>query len=251
MTFVPRNPNGRETIVIAHRGANKFAPENTIPAYLKAIEMRLDYMEVDARLTKDGKLVSVHDSSVDRITNGKGLVRELTSEEARDLDAGSWFSSEFAGVKVPFVEEIFEVAKGNIGIYLDLKDAPMEMIVDLIVKYGLEKDTVMYAGIDGLKEMLRLCPDITPMPEGHDEKQVDSVLEALEPELVAFTWGGFSRTCFEKCRAAGAKIFLDILGNGDNPNGMDLMLDWGVDGLQTDNPDILLNVLERRKREGK
>jgi len=249
VTFVPRNPYNRETVIIAHRGANKFAPENTLPAYLKAIEMKLDYMEVDARITKDGRLVSMHDSRVDRTMNGRGLVRELTAEEIRRLDAGSWFGPEFAGVKVPFVEEIFEAAAGKIGIYLDLKDAPMKMIVDLIVKYGLERDTVMYASIDELKEMLKLCPDITPMPEGHDENRVDLVLEALEPGLVAFTWDGFSRKCLEKCRAAGAKIFLDIIGGGDNPDGMNLMIDWGVDGLQTDHPDVLLDVLERRKKE--
>ncbi|GIT43944.1 MAG: hypothetical protein Ct9H300mP11_18800 [Chloroflexota bacterium] len=92
-------------LVIAHRGDNTNAPENTISAFKKALDLGADGIELDVRLTKDGKLVVIHDRTVDRTTNGTGLGNHHTQEEILRLDAGSWFTSEFAGENPPTLDE--------------------------------------------------------------------------------------------------------------------------------------------------
>ncbi|QBO36903.1 glycerophosphodiester phosphodiesterase [Periweissella cryptocerci] len=96
-----------ETQIFAHRGARRKAPENTIPAYLKALETEeIDGLEIDVHLTKDNQLVVIHDEKLERTTNGHGLVGDYTLAELQALDAGSYFSPEFAGTKIPSLDEV-------------------------------------------------------------------------------------------------------------------------------------------------
>lgn len=95
-------------IILAHRGDLAHAPENTIPSFSQAIQKGADGVELDAKLTADGHVIVIHDSTVDRTTNGKGKVASFTLDEIRKLDAGSWFDSMFANTKVPLLEEVFE-----------------------------------------------------------------------------------------------------------------------------------------------
>ena len=88
-------------LIIAHRGDVTNAPENTIPAFKKALELGADGIELDVRLTREGKLVVFHDRCLDRTSNGKGPVNHWTQDQVRSLDAGSWFSPEFQGERPP------------------------------------------------------------------------------------------------------------------------------------------------------
>ena len=118
---------------LAHRGFSKAAPENTLAAYRKAIELRPDFMECDVRRTKDGQLIVIHDKSVDRTTDGKGLVADMTMAELRELDAGSWFGPEFAGEKLPAFEEVLDLAKGQTVLVIEIKEAGTEdLVVEMI-----------------------------------------------------------------------------------------------------------------------
>ncbi|HXH32729.1 MAG TPA: glycerophosphodiester phosphodiesterase family protein [Bacteriovoracaceae bacterium] len=119
---------------VAHRGAPAHAPENTIPSFLKALELKANYLELDVHQTKDGELVVIHDSTVDRTSNGKGEVTHLRFQEIRQLDAGSWFSPQFKGVKIPTLKEVL--------LLLD-KDKRTQAIIEL--KHGDE----FYPGIEG------------------------------------------------------------------------------------------------------
>ena len=95
--------------VIAHRGAAGYAPENTLAAVKKATELNSDYIEVDVHVSKDGHVIVIHDTSVDRTTNGEGRVNDLTLKQLKKLDAGSWFSKDFKNEKVPTLEEVIQV----------------------------------------------------------------------------------------------------------------------------------------------
>ena len=99
--------------VFAHRGASGYAPENTIVAIKKAIEMKADGIEIDIQLTKDGKIVVMHDWKVDRTTTGRGYVYELDYDYIKTLDAGQWFSKDFIGEAVPTLEEVLEYANDS------------------------------------------------------------------------------------------------------------------------------------------
>jgi len=105
----------------AHRGAMGTHPENTIPAFRAAVEAGAHMIEFDVWLTADNRMVVIHDSSVDRTTNGKGKVSEMTFHEIRDLDAGSWKAPEFAGVQIPTPEEVLNVIPLNVWINIHIK----------------------------------------------------------------------------------------------------------------------------------
>ncbi|MCL2299246.1 MAG: hypothetical protein FWC27_03755 [Firmicutes bacterium] len=108
-------------LVIAHRGANAYAPENTLPAFRKAAELGADGAENDILLTKDGVVVISHDDTIDRCSDGTGRVDELTFAQLREYDFGSWFSPEFAGTQIPTLDEFLDVVAGMEFILIELK----------------------------------------------------------------------------------------------------------------------------------
>lgn len=108
------------TIIYAHRGASAYCPENTMSAFYLAVQLGADGIETDVQLTKDGKLVLIHDDSVVRTAGGQGRVRDLTLEELRRLDAGGWFHPAYAGERIPLLEELLQLAKSS-GIFLNLE----------------------------------------------------------------------------------------------------------------------------------
>ncbi len=95
------------TKIIAHRGANKVAPQNTMPAFIKAKEMGAHGFENDVHYTKDGYIVICHNYSIDETSDGSGLILDMTLEELRKYDFGSYFSPAFAGTRIPTLDEFF------------------------------------------------------------------------------------------------------------------------------------------------
>ena len=108
----------RKMIVNGHRGFPAKYPENTLISFEKAIELGVDAIEYDLHLTRDGKLVVTHDDEVSRCSNGHGVVEEMTFDELRKLDFGSWKSPEFAGEKIPLFSEVLDlVARKKPGLF--------------------------------------------------------------------------------------------------------------------------------------
>lgn len=111
-------------IVMAHRGYSSKAPENTMPAFELALEAGSGGIELDVHLTQDGEVVVIHDPTLDRTTNGKGSVESFALAELKELDAGSWYSSEFKGVKLPTLREVLELIKDhNVLLNVETKAA--------------------------------------------------------------------------------------------------------------------------------
>lgn len=106
---------------IAHRGASKEAPENTMAAFERAAELQYDFIELDIQLSKDGELVVIHDATVNRTTNGTGSIKDMTLADIQALDAGSWFSSSFKGEKIPLLQEVLDRFGGEIGLLIEIK----------------------------------------------------------------------------------------------------------------------------------
>ena len=113
--------------IIGHRGASGVAPENTLASFRRAVEMGAQYIETDLQLSRDARLVALHDDTLQRTTNGRGPVSAKTLEELRQLDAGSWFRAgpggeRFAGERIPTVEEVLAFTREHdIGLYLEIK----------------------------------------------------------------------------------------------------------------------------------
>jgi len=106
----------------AHRGAMETYPENTIPAFREAIKAGAHMIEFDVYLTRDKKMVVIHDPTVDRTTNGSGKVSDFTLEQIKKLDAGSWKSPKFTGVRIPEIHEVLKIMPANIWLNLHIKD---------------------------------------------------------------------------------------------------------------------------------
>src|SRR5699024_11870052 len=111
----------KKMVNIAHRGASGHAPENTMAAFDKAFAMKADYIEIDVQMTKDKELVAIHDTTVNRTTNGVGAVVDYTLEELQQLHAGSWLSDEFSGEKIATHGEIYDIYRGKTGILIEIK----------------------------------------------------------------------------------------------------------------------------------
>jgi glycerophosphoryl diester phosphodiesterase len=119
---------------IAHRGASGHCPENTRAAFLRAIELGADMVELDCQMTRDGAVVVIHDDRLDRTTSGRGRVRDHTLREIKALDAGSWFAAEFAGEEVLTLEEAIEILRGHVELNLEIKgeEAPGRLEIQCV-----------------------------------------------------------------------------------------------------------------------
>lgn len=113
----------RFPILVAHRGSSAVCPENTLSAFEQAAKDGADAVELDVQLSKDGNLVVIHDSRVDRTTSGRGRVREKTLRELKRLDAGSWFDRRFSFEKIPTLQEVLELFDGKLGINIEIKSS--------------------------------------------------------------------------------------------------------------------------------
>lgn len=138
------------TLVFGHRGSKGTHPENTMISFQEAYRAGAEGIELDVHLTKDGIPVVIHDEMVDRTTNGHGWVKDFTLKELKALDAGSWFSSQFAGEQIPSLEEVLEwIQPTKLWINIELKNGPIfyplieEKVLDLVLKYQLQERTIL------------------------------------------------------------------------------------------------------------
>lgn len=137
-------------LVIAHRGASAYAPENTTASFKKALEMGANGIELDVHISKDDHLIVMHDERVDRTTNGTGFIKDLTLSELKNLDAGSWFDNAYIGEQIPTLEEVLDLIKDkNLFLNIELKSGPIlyegieRRVIDLITKYNMKENVII------------------------------------------------------------------------------------------------------------
>jgi glycerophosphoryl diester phosphodiesterase len=157
-------------MLFAHRGASAYAPENTLAAFELAVQLfksQPPAIELDAKLSRDGKVFVFHDLTVDRTTNGKGKTADFALQELQELDAGSYFNQSFSGEKIPTLESVFETVGGKAFINVELtnyatpRDGLNEHIAELVTKHNLTKSVIFSSFLPGnLRKMARLLPDV-------------------------------------------------------------------------------------------
>lgn len=158
--------------VFAHRGYSAKYPENTMIAFRSAIEFAIDGIELDVHMTKDGHLVVIHDEKVNRTTNGKGYVKDLTLAQIKELDAGSKFNPLFKGERIPLLEEVMELlAPTNLKLNIELKSnvfpyLGMDMeVVKLIEKYNMQSRTILSSfDHETLWRIAQVAPNLETAP---------------------------------------------------------------------------------------
>jgi glycerophosphoryl diester phosphodiesterase len=242
-----RAPKHGGVYVVAHRGAHNGIPENSLAAYEKAIALGMDFVEIDIRATKDGELVSIHNSTIDAYVEGaSGKVRDFTLKELRAFDIGSRVGPQWKGTQVPTLDEILTLCKGKCGIYMDLKEpAIIDQVAEEIQEHGMEDDVIWYAPIHFMKVLKGFkerFPNAILMPDPIQEKGIPKLVEGLHTQMMSASWRNYSKSFVDACHAAGAIVIVD---ESDQSCWEDALA-WGSDGIQTDHPAELIEFLNTR-----
>jgi len=195
--------------VIAHRGANRQAPENTLAAFHLALDLGADLLELDVRQTRDGELVVIHDEYVNRTTDGAGAVKDLDYAQLRRLDAGAWKGAQFAGQRVPSLRDVLELTAGSAGVVVELKGYDLEQAdraVELIQRQGRERDVIFVSRHCRIIDMIRRkAPDLGLSCYVHDGERWHDHLWEHGPPL---QW--HSDYLFVRAQAADSQIVSEI-----------------------------------------
>lgn len=239
-----RAPRNGGVYVVAHRGAHDGPPENTLAAYQRAIDLGCDFVEIDVRATKDGHLISIHNATVDAYTrNAIGAVRNFTLAELKALDIGSRVAPEWANERIPTVEEILTLCSGRIGVYLDVKEpAVIPALLAFVREHGMARDALWYAGVPQQLAVQKECSECLLMPDPGPGENLESILGSFEtkPRIIASVMRFCSESFMETAHARGAIVITDESSPDDWPK----MLEWGMDGIQTDHPAELIQFLK-------
>lgn len=241
--------------VIAHRGGRVWAPENTLAAFRKSLELGVDGIELDVHRCASGELVVIHDEDLDRTTNGVGFVKDASCAELRKLSAGLWFDKEFAGEYIPLLKEVLDLVRGQMVINIELKNTPIEYP-------GIEED---------LAALLENYPRKDKLIVSSFDHKVMRKFHALAPEFdTALLAAALFVDVREYSAKLGAKYFhpaLDCLrADGvDDAHAAGLLVnawtcnsrkDWqdaikmGCDGIVTDDPAGLVDFLKHLTAAG-
>ena len=237
--------------IFAHRGASLYAPENTVAAFELAVRQGADAIELDAKLTSDGQIVVIHDQSVDRTTAETGKVAEMTLDHIRQLDAGSHFDLRFRGERIPTLSEVFEavgkltytnIELTNYGSYFD---SLPERVGELVNKHNLS-ERVLFSSFNpfALIRIHRMLPEV-PLgllaingPSGWWARSwIGSLLsyQALHPHFA-----DVDKKMIEKLHLHNRRVYSYTINLADE---MRRLVDWGIDGIFTDDPILALQTL--------
>lgn len=243
----PRNGN---TYVIAHRGAHNGIPENTLAAYQKAIDLGCDFVEIDIRKSKDGKFVSVHNETVDAYTQGEvtGKVSDFTLAELKQLNIGKRVGSDWENERVPTFEEILKLCKGKIGIYLDLKEPNVKAQIEIIKSYGMERDIIWYipaSYLEAIEEVKKNCENCIVMPDPGSKDNIEKLVEEVHPQVIATDMGELSLDYMKIAKKLNVKVITD--DKKGTVEEWESILEMGTDGIQTDQPEKLIQFLKNRE----
>jgi glycerophosphoryl diester phosphodiesterase len=229
-----------QILVIAHRAEHEDHAENSIAAIQSSIQLGVDYVELDVRTTKDGKLVLMHDKTVDRTTDGKGEVEDLTLDQIRHLRLRNYDG------QVPTFDEAMDTARGKVGIYLDWKEASPQAIFDALSTHGMLDSVVVYGENRELQQLEKLAPGIRVMPEADSKEHLEEAERMLKPTVVAFDQDDFKPATISQALAMKADIFVDRLGDQDTEMDWQDAIDKGAKGIQTNHPTALLRYLREK-----
>lgn len=240
-----------EIINFAHRGAAGHRPENTMASFARALELGATGIETDVQMTRDGKLVLIHDESLQRTAGTPEWIKDITLEEARQCEVGSWFHKNYAGESIPTLEELLELVRGTDTIInLELKTGVVlypgieQKVIDAVRRFGLAERTIISSfNHYSLVECKKIAPDIRTgilYMEGLYEPwdyakrigadALHAYQYALTPELVA------------AAKEAGVAYHPFTV---NDPKVMRALIQAGVAGIITDYPDVLAELLAK------
>jgi len=246
-----KRPDVNRPLVFAHRGASKVAPENTLPAFEQAIRLGADGVELDVQYSSDGAMVIFHNLNLEKTSDGSGRVTAHTLAELRGLDAGSWFDPQFAGTRIPILDEVLDLLKGKLLINIELK------VLDTLSS-GLGGDVVKAVRVHAMAEQV-VISSFNPFALRKAKRAGPEIECAL---LLAHDLPGWMRSSFARrhSRADGLHPDLEMVDAAymarakklrmpvrvwtvDDEADMRRLIKLGVDAIITNVPDVLKTLL--------
>lgn len=241
-------------IVIAHRGASAYYPENTMPAFKAAVEMNADMIELDVLLSKDNVPIVFHDKFLDKKSNGQGLLSDHTLSELKKLDAGSWFHEKFKGVQIPTLQEVLEFTSGKIALNIEIKTEAVsaenntieKSVIDLVERYNLENEVIIssfdYRAIERVKS---LNPKIQTAllyerQQSYGREPVDLVKD-YKVDAFNFSANECAANWLSQLNTHQIPFFIYTV---NDPGMMKSLIEKGAKGIFTDKPDVLYKVAD-------
>lgn len=229
---------------IAHRGASGNFPENTVCAFRAAIDAGAEMCELDVQLSRDGAIVVIHDETVERTTDGKGEVAELTLEELKRLDAGAKFKGgAVKGERIPTLDEVFSVTSGKCGLNIELKAGGLEHQVAQIMqaRNALADSIVSSFDWEYLKNIQQLHFNIR-VGLLAEEKPVDLMMNAVAMRAHSINprWDMVTSDLCKAAHERGLKVYTWTV---DADARMRALIACGVDGIMTNYPERLRKVV--------
>ncbi|HUK57092.1 MAG TPA: glycerophosphodiester phosphodiesterase family protein [Nitrospiria bacterium] len=243
----------KHPLIIAHRGASGRAPENTMAAFRLAVEQGADWIELDVHQTADGRLVVLHDFSLQRTAGDPRAVRELSLEEIRKLDVGSWRDRSRRAERVPTLDEVLAFAAGRVGLMIELKrGSPFypeieQRLIDTIARHrARNRVTISSFDLAGLKTLRELDPEIPLGLLTRKTKPGDILDEAgsLNVRSIHISTHRLSKNILTRAHSNRFPVYVYTV---NRPSLMKRCLSMGADGLFTNYPDRLRDLLRTGK----
>ncbi len=231
--------------IIAHRGARAERPENTLASTRRAIEAGATAVEVDARTTKDGYLVLLHDATLDHTTSGTGPVSQITLADLRKLDAGSHFSPQYKGEPVATLEEVLKECRGKIDVLLDLKESGQEYnhrVINLVKQVGDPAHTIVgVRSVEQAREFRQLLPQSRQLGLIAKPEEIEAYAAAGVEMIRLWPRWLTDATLVPRIKKTGAKLHL----NGETGLADEVipLLVHSPDSLSSDHPAHLRKTL--------
>lgn len=235
-------------LIIGHRGACGYAPENTLESIKTAADMGVTWVELDVMLTKDSVPIIFHDDTLDRTTNGSGNVADTLYEDIRHLETGSWFADSFAGIKIPTLEEALElIVDLNLGLNLEIKPTPgrevetAEAALDVLSRVWDDHDRLLISSFQHVS--LETAKDMAPewrrgLLLWHEDMPADwaQLAEYLEASTINISDHLATREFMDEISDTGRPVLVYTV---NDPLRARQLQGWGVDSMFTDVPDVI------------
>ena len=242
-------------IIFGHRGASKYAPENTVAAFELALEQGAEAFELDTMLNADGIPVVIHDRTVDRTTDGSGKVDQISTKKLHNMDAGSTFSTEYSNERIPLLEEVFRTFKDRALINVELKnyhnlsDALPEKVAEIADRIDI-LDQLLFSSFfpSNLKRIKRLVPGV-PVALLCSRGVIgyfprSKVLLSVSPDYIHPHFKDISKSFIKKQHHLNRKVNVWTV---NHQTDMIRLINQGVDGIITDDPKLALKIKRRMK----
>lgn len=237
---------GNDIEIVAHRGANHLAPENTRAAAQACIDLGVEYVEVDVRASLDGVFYIMHDSEVDRTTDGTGPLAQMNAADIDALDAGSWFSPEFKDERVPRLKEYLEWIKGKSKVYFDVKGGDMEKLVALIHEIGFEKDCFFWFGDKKMQNTFRTHgKELKLKINAYTPRAVERAVKFYDADIVEMPLASLTPEYIQTCR--DNKVRIMVYEKEDTEEIYRQILASEADMVNLDKPELFVKLRDELK----